>query len=273
MRLINVHTHSTYCGHAKDSLADMVEAAHRAGISVLAATEHYPLTPRFDPERIVGMPRERLAEYQAEVRALQGRYEDMELLLGIELDWLGKGEDRTFEPGEFDVYDLVIGSVHSLDGWAFDDPAQRGHWDEVGPDEIWRQYFREWCAAVSSDAPFRLMAHPDLVKKFGIRPSFDPAGLYREAAEAAAASGRFVEVNTSGARYACQEFYPAPDLLREFARAGVPCTVSSDAHAIGHLTQGLDQAYAYLAAAGYRQVAIPHRGGEWELADLEEMAR
>ena len=39
--LITLHTHSTFCGHAKDPLAAMVDAASRAGVRVMAATEHY----------------------------------------------------------------------------------------------------------------------------------------------------------------------------------------------------------------------------------------
>ena len=58
-------------------------------------------------------------------------------------------------------FDLILGSVHFLDLWPFDDPAQRGYWDEVGPDYIWRRYFEVWCEAVMSDVPFTVMSHPD----------------------------------------------------------------------------------------------------------------
>ena len=41
--LITMHTHSTFCNHAKDPLGDMVQAAVDAGIAHMAATEHYPI--------------------------------------------------------------------------------------------------------------------------------------------------------------------------------------------------------------------------------------
>lgn len=67
----------------------------------------------------------------------------------------------------------------------FDDPAQRGHWEEVGARHIWDRYFEVWCQAVTSSAPFTVMAHPDLVKKFNIYPEGDWKKYYAQAAEAA----------------------------------------------------------------------------------------
>ena len=57
--LITLHTHSTFCGHAKDPLGAMVDAASRAGVRVMAATEHYPVNERFDPFKHASMPPER----------------------------------------------------------------------------------------------------------------------------------------------------------------------------------------------------------------------
>ncbi len=147
-------------------------------------------------------------------------------------------------PDEFDRFDIVLGSVHFLDLWPFDDPAQRGYWDEVGPDYIWRRYFEVWCEAVVSKAPFTVMAHPDLVKKFGRKASFDPVGLYKQAAEAAREAGRMIEVNTSGLTYACEEMFPSQGLLREFCRAGVPCTLGTDAHTVTDVDRDIEAGYA-----------------------------
>ena len=156
-----------------------------------------------------------------------------------------------------------------MDRWPFDDPAQRGRWDEVGADAIWRRYFEVWCEAVLSDAPFTVMAHPDLAKKFGILPSFDPQLLYEQAAEACAAAGRMVEVNTSGLHYACKEMFPAPALLAAFRRAGVPCTVGTDAHKPAHVARGIEQAYRLMAQAGYRTVTVPTADGDRREVTIE----
>lgn len=262
MELISTHTHTGFSGHGEGTVRELVDAARAAGLSTIAVTEHYPLSDAFDPKAYLAMPAERLEEYVADVEAVRKRYDDIEVLLGCELDWLGDDEDRVFPSDAFDRFDIVLGSVHFVDAWPFDDPAQRGHWEEVGVDCIWKRYFEVWCESASSDAPFTVMSHPDLVKKFGLYPSFDTAPLYRAAAEALEASERMIEVNTSGSYYACSEMFPAPRLLAEFCRAGVPCTVGTDAHHPSLVARDIERAYRVMYEAGYREVTVPTRDGD-----------
>ncbi|OUO90698.1 histidinol phosphate phosphatase [Gordonibacter sp. An230] len=261
MELVTTHTHTCFTNHGEGTVGELVAAAAAAGVSTIAVTEHYPLSDAFDPVRYVSMGAERVGEYLAAVEAARAAHPEIEVIVGCELDWLGDDEDRDLSHEDFSSFQVVLGSVHFVDHWPFDDPAQRDRWDEVGVDAIWRRYFEVWCEAVSSDAPFTIMAHPDLVKKFGFMPSFDPQPLYEQAAEACAAAGRMVEVNTSGLQYACKEMFPAPALLAAFCRAGVPCTVGTDAHAPEHVARGIEQAYRLMAQAGYRTVTVPTADG------------
>lgn len=269
MELVTTHTHTGFTGHGKGTVDELVNAARSANISVLAITEHYPLSAAIDPKNYVGMAAERLEEYVADIEAARSRYDDIEILLGCELDWLGDDEDRVFAPHEFDRFEVVMGSVHFVDAWPFDDPAQRDHWENVGADSIWRRYFEVWCESVSSDMPFSIMAHPDLVKKFNYRPSFDPMCLYRDAAEALRESGRMVEVNTSGSYYACAEMFPSPQLLAEFCRAGIPCTVGTDAHEPHLVARDIEKGYRAMYEAGYREVTVPTRDGDRRSVTIE----
>lgn len=262
MELVTQHTHTDMTNHGHAPVEELIAHAHEVGISNIAVTEHYPLTAQIDPRDYVSMHADRLPEYFRRVLTQREAFPDMEILVGCELDWLGSDEDRDFASDAFDGFDIVLGSVHFLDRWPFDDPAQSGFWDEAGADYIWRRYFEVWCEAVASSAPFTVMSHPDLVKKFGRRPSFDPSGLYRQAAEAAAASGRMVEVNTSGVTYACKEMFPCPSLLREFCRAGVPCTLGTDAHTVTDVDRGIMAGYRLMYEAGYREVTVVVPGGD-----------
>lgn len=262
MELVSQHNHTDMTNHGSGTIEELIGQAAKAGLSNIAVTEHYPLTRHVDPRDYVSMPASRLDEYRRHIVAQRAEHPAMEILVGCELDWLGADEDRAFAPDAFDGFDIVLGSVHFLDLWPFDDPAQRGFWDEAGVDWIWRRYFDVWCEAVLSDAPFDVMAHPDLVKKFGRRPSFDPGALYRRAADAAAASGRMIEVNTSGLTYACAEMFPALDFLKEFRRAGVPCTIGSDAHVPVHVDRGIKEGYRLMYEAGYRELTVVVPGGD-----------
>lgn len=263
MELVTTHTHTGFTGHGEGTVAELVDAAAAAGVSTIAVTEHYPLSAAIDPDSYVSMPMERMGEYLADIAAAQLAHPELEVIAGCELDWLGDDEDRDLAAHDFSPFGIVLGSVHFVDLWPFDDPAQRGRWDEVGADEIWRRYFEVWCEAVScKEAPFSVMAHPDLVKKFGFWPSFDPQPLYDAAAEACAAAGRMVEVNTSGAHYACAEMFPAPTLLSAFCRAGVPCTVGTDAHCAANVARGIRDGYRLMHEAGYRVLTVPTRDGD-----------
>lgn len=113
-----------------------------------------------------------------------------------------------------------------------------------------------------SDVPFTVMSHPDLVKKFNRMPSFDPLPLFKGAAEAAAEAQRMVEVNTSGLTYACKEMFPCQDLLREFRRAGVRCTIGADAHQPSKVNQFIEEGYRWMYEAGYREVSVVRPDGD-----------
>ena len=159
---------------------------------------------------------------------------------------------------------VVVGPlVHDLRAGSFGEAHEPG-----AADVIWRRYFETWCDAAASDAPFTVMAHPDLAKKFGYYPSYDLVPLYRQAAEAARAGGRMVEVNTSGSYYACKEMFPAPALLRQFCRAGVPCTVGTDAHRPDHVARDVEAAYRLMYECGYRTVTVPTATGDRREIDL-----
>ncbi|MCL1799286.1 MAG: histidinol-phosphatase HisJ family protein [Eggerthellaceae bacterium] len=269
MELVNTHAHTALCGHGEGSVEELVASAVAAGVGTLAVTEHYPLTPRYDPDEFLSMPARYLEEYCDTVERVRTGNPGIEILLGCEFDWLGTAEDRDLSAVDFARFELVLGSVHFVDGWAFDSPSSRGRWEELGADYIWDRYFDTWCEAVLSDLPFTVMAHPDLAKKFGHYPSFGLEKHYQKAAEACRVAGRMVEVNTSGAHYACKEMYPAPALLREFCRAGVPCTLGTDAHHPDNAARGIQDGYHLLYECGYREVTVPTREGDRRRVTIE----
>ena len=56
MEYINTHTHTGLTGHGNGTIAEVVQAADEAGISILALTEHFPLSHEVDPDNFVSMP-------------------------------------------------------------------------------------------------------------------------------------------------------------------------------------------------------------------------
>lgn len=270
MELINTHCHSRYCGHGEGEVAAYAAIAAEAGLTTLAFTEHFPLSAAFDPDEYLSVLPENMEAYREAVEKARRAHPQMEILLGVEMDYLGDTEDRIIASEDLASFQIVLGSVHFVDRWPFDDPAQRDRWEEPGmADAIWRRYVELWCEA-ASDArqPFTVMAHPDLAKKFDHYPSFDLGPLYDRMAEAAAAGGRMVEVNTSGSYYACAEMFPALPLLQRFARAQVPCTVGTDAHQPALVTRDIERGYDLMRQAGYKCVTVPTADGGRRTIDL-----
>ena len=263
MELITTHTHTNYTGHGHGSVAELAAAAAAAGVTTLAVTEHFPLSREMDPTNEISMAWDKVPAYLADIATADRNYRNMQVIAGCEVDWLGDAEDRDLASCDFSPYGIVLGSVHFVDMWAFDDPAEEQHWHDVGVDAVWRRYFEIWCEAAScAAAPFTVMAHPDLVKKFGYRPSFDLASTYDACAEAVSSCGRMVELNTSGATYPCAEMFPAPEMLRTFCRANIPCTIGSDAHDPSVVVRNIREGYEVLWDAGYRCVTVPTPDGD-----------
>lgn len=267
--LVNTHCHTGYCGHAEGDVDEYACIAHDAGLTTLAFTDHYPLTPAFDPDDYLSVLRPDLPAYKSDVLAAREKYPDMEVLLGCELDYLGTYEDREGLEAELEDFDIVLGSVHFVDAWPFDDPAKADRWEEPGAvEDIWRRYVDLWCEAASDKTyRFEVMSHPDLAKKFAHYPSFDLAPYYKRMADAANAGGRVIELNTSGSYYKCKDMFPSVELLEEFNHAEVPATLGTDAHVPENVTRDIEKGYDRLRRAGYSHLTVPTRNrGRREVA-------
>lgn len=251
--MIDCHVHTALCRHAVGTPLEYVAAAEAAGVSVLTFTDHLPLLDGSETD--YAMRWHELPDYVADVMQLKHRDADPKVLLGIEADWVSGQEALLRETLEAMPFDVVLGSVHFIEGWAFDDPDLQDRYAEWDIDALWMSYFNELTAAARSGL-FDVMAHPDLIKKFGHMPSFDPTALYEQAAEAFASSGVAIEINTAGLRKPCAELYPTMPFLRICRRHGVPATVGSDAHTPDEVGYGWDAARAALDAAGYASIVV-----------------
>lgn len=271
-RLIDCHIHTRRCGHAEGTAEEYVTEAVRRGLWGIAITEHLALPEDMDPERHISMPPGEIDEYLDEVHAAREAAPELHVVTGVEADYLPGRENeigtaiaraRLGANGAT----VVLGSVHFIDDWAFDNPHEVEEWGRRDVDDAWRDYFALWMEAVSSEL-FDVMAHVDLVKKFGHFPSFDARELYEEAANAAASAGVVIEVSTAGLRKPVAQLYPGAELLAAFQAAGVPATAGSDAHAPAEVGYEIPTAYDALRAAGYRSVVFPESPGHWKELSL-----
>jgi len=176
--------------------------------------------------------------------------------LGLEVDYYpGRmGEVADLLAGW--PFDLLLGSVHWLGAWGFDqmgDPVVDEQWQCREVEAVWDAYvgaIEELAATRTAD----VLAHPDLAKVAGIVPAGDLAPWWDRLAKAAAENEVAAEVSSAGWRKPAAEAYPAPPLLGRFRAAGVAVTTASDAHELALVADGTDRLRALLAAAGYTEL-------------------
>jgi histidinol-phosphatase (PHP family) len=230
-------------------------AARAAGVAELALTEH---CHRFrQAAGISGHPfwnETAHADLDVYVDALAAaRDEGLPIRVGIELDWIAGAERGLAALVAGRDLDIVLGSVHWLDGAMVDHPGY-SIWESYTVDEVWRRYFDELRVAAGSGL-YDVMAHPDLPKVFGDRPAGGvPQREYDETADAFAAAGVACEISTAGLRKTAAELYPAPGLLEACALRGVPITLAADGHRPDDVGRDLARAVRLAHDAGYRTV-------------------
>jgi histidinol-phosphatase (PHP family) len=271
MEFTDMHTHTWLSGHGEGTVEEVVATAVARGLSTVALTEHLPLPPEVDPSGTFAMTESQVVSYLEAVTSAREAHPEIEVICGVEIDWREGAESYILK--RLEPYEVLLGSVHMLSDvegnvWEFDHPDYIDGWYERGEKNVWMEYFRLWRDAVRSAVPFTIMTHPDLPKKLGFKPRFDPRELYAAMAEIVAVRDVLVEVNTSGLRKPVGELYPAPELLRAFCDAGVGCTVSSDAHIPDDVGRDLDIAHVAMRKAGYTHVTVPTRTGDRRLIPL-----
>ena len=152
---------------------------------------------------------------------------------------------------------MFLGSIHYLGDWPVDRSAD--DWKDADVDARWREYFDLWTQAARSRL-FDSLAHPDLPKKFNIRPTRDFTAVYENALQVVAQSGVAIEISTAGLRKPCREIYPSEPFLRIAWRCNVPITFGSDAHIPDDVGADFNQAVALARSCGYdRQCRFTQR--------------
>jgi histidinol-phosphatase (PHP family) len=251
--LVDYHVHTARCGHAAGPMERYVEHAIEAGLPELGFSDHLfmywlPADAR-DPE--LGMAEWEHAFYIEDVERCRSRYAgDITIRLATEADYI-PGHEKTLENIlKRSDWDYVIGSVHFIDDWGFDDSRYLSGFDRWDIDALYARYF-DLVGASAETGLFDTIGHADLVKKFGHRPLGDQTEAYATLAARFARAGVCVEINTAGLRRPCAEVYPQPDLIRACFEAGVPATFASDAHAPSDVARDLATAADILQAVGY----------------------
>jgi histidinol-phosphatase (PHP family) len=185
-----------------------------------------------------------------------------DLALGIEADFFQGGEAELGEILSAYEWDYVIGSVHFMDGWGFDNRKTKDEFLGRDAVQMYGEYYELLRQACESGL-FHIIAHPDNLKVFGFRPDDERELLpyYHSIAEVMKQCDVITEINTGLAyRYPIAESCPSPLFLSVLAEHNVPLTLSSDSHFPDDIGMLLDEAHMAASEAGYKELAIFRNG-------------
>lgn len=233
-------------------IASYVDRARARAVGEIAITEHvHRFSAARDWTENPWWREEATEDVDAYCAALlAARDGGLPVLVGIEMDWLPARRGAIAAFLDARPFDIVLGSVHWIDDWAVDHP---NYLADLPAERVWTRYLEELAEAAASGL-FDVLAHPDLPKVFGVRMPAGVDAALDQAIEAIAQSGVAVECSSAGLRKPVRELYPDPGLLARFRAAGVPVTLSSDAHAPEDVARDYATAVAALRGAGYETI-------------------
>lgn len=243
-------------------MQDYIDAALREGIDIFGFSCHAPM----DFDYKYRMKISDLNPYLKSIKDLKNSNSQIEILLALEVDYILNREDLIEREVLEAQTDYLIGSVHFLGDWGFDNPEFVGQWQERGVLETWSEYL-DSIEAMAKSRLFQICGHIDLPKLFGARMPSSLMPKMRHTLEVLRDNDMVIEVNAAGLRKDIKEHYPSFDLLKLAREIGLDITLSSDAHSPSQVGFGYEVCKKAALDAGFRKVAI-FRNKEKIMLDL-----
>lgn len=243
--MIDIHNHTPLCNHALGTPEEYVKKAIEKNIKIYGFSDHAPM--EFDEK--YRMSFSDMPKYENEIKSLKEKYKDkIKILLGYEVDFTPYVDKRVLERN----VDYLIGSVHFLDNWGFDNPEFIKEWNNRDVDDIYKEYFNK-IESLAKSRFFDIVGHLDLIKIFGFKPKKNIKDIAKNAIKEIKKSGMAVEINTAGLRKPVKEIYPSTELLEMIKDEGIDITFSSDAHKVEDVGYKIDEAIDIAKKLGFSE--------------------
>jgi histidinol-phosphatase (PHP family) len=243
------HMHSTF-SDGRSAPEDYIAPAIAAGLNEIGFSEHLTL---FREQEEWNMNPEKIFSYLEHLQMLKQKTTGIIIRTGLEVDFFEGKEEQIREFLKPLPLDYVIGSVHYLGPKTVDLGPE--FYEGKNIDRLFESYFDKVCVAIASGI-FDIIAHCDLIRIYGYKPSSDPEALYRKMARTMKKHDVAFEVNTNGRNRPLADFYPDRKFLNIFLDEKVPVCVNSDAHMPARVGQYFDEAYDLLRFAGFTEMAV-----------------
>ena len=134
-------------------------------------------------------------------------------------------------------------------------PAGAAQFEGRAIDEVYADYFRR-VREMAASGLIDCLAHVDLVKIHGHRPTSDVRALASETFDFIKARGLALELSTAGWRKPVNELYPSDSLIALALEKSIPLTTASDAHSHVQLGENYDRLEAKIRQFGIGEICV-----------------
>jgi histidinol-phosphatase (PHP family) len=243
---VDLHNHTTLCNHATGTKEEYVKEAIKQKIDIFGFSCHAPMD--FEKEYRMSLAQSKI--YEQEILNLKEKYKnDIKILLAYEVDFMLNSTYMEKDILKANV-DYLIGSVHFLDGWGFDNPQYIGNFHTKNIDKIWEDYFAT-ISLLAKSGHFDIIGHLDLIKIFNYLPKKDIIQIAKKTMKDIKKANIAIEINSAGFRKPIKEQYPSKELLQLAFELDIPITFGSDAHTISQVGDGYEKAKQIALDIGY----------------------
>lgn len=261
----DLHIHTSYCGHAKGSIEDMIESAIQRGFQEIGLSGHFPYPREFEePVPNCVIPNDLFKDYVSEVERMRDQYQDRIITrFSVEVDYLGDYIDAQRSMLNQLSLDYIFGSIHIIDRVPIDyqEEVLVEHLPDLGGVQgMWEKYWERMASLIESGI-CDVIAHLDLPKKFNAAtPENIDFARIEYILDLIKTNGLVLEINTGGIdRTASQEPYPSFEILNLAAQKGIEITLGSDAHHPEEIGRHFEQILEPIKDLGWQRVVTFER--------------
>jgi len=245
---VDLHNHTTLCKHATGEMDEYIKKAIEEKIKYFGFSDHAPMN--YDPRYRMNF--EQMPMYEKSVLDLKEKYKnELQILLAYEVDFLeGYIDERVLNSKT----DYLIGSVHFIDKWGFDNPEFIGEYKNRDINKIWEEYF-EAIENLAKSKLFNILGHIDLIKVFNFLPTKDIKLIAQKAIKEIKKSNLVVEINAAGYRKPIKEAYPSNHIMEMLEEYDIPISFASDAHSPDQVGFKKNEIHSLAKSYGYSKCA------------------
>ncbi|MBP3722246.1 MAG: histidinol-phosphatase [Selenomonadaceae bacterium] len=265
------HMHFEYGDYDENWVKGFFDAAKARGVEELGITEHSHTFPEFEElyyedlildDSFIGKFQKSWLKKNKFKHIIKDYFDFMAKLkekypvkIGIEVCNF-QNQDKVKKILENYDFDYVIGSVHFLDGWAYDSSEIKSEWDRRDLRDIYEIYTKE-VENLAASGLYDVLGHPFNIRLFKYIPSFDVTPYLKRVAKALKNANMTADINTGTLyRYPIAEISPYPDFMKIAKEENLTVMTSSDAHKPEDAGNYIDDAIKYAKYFGFTETVI-----------------